>query len=194
MPAFNLKNTYATGQTPSEKDIDRIRNTVLNFFNNTKLDGDNIDLSDVATNFTAAQTNSLLGNLSIGSTLSEENASRVTSSTDEKVTLTIAEDGNYIVSAEGFAGMTQGMETSSNPTTIQYYITKNGLATSVTRTAKLDYIITTDPTGSDIITMAHPIHMVETVSLNAGDELGVFIDNATVEATSIRINAIKIGS
>jgi hypothetical protein len=103
MPTFQINETHATGQTPTEADIDKIRLTIEDFFNNVKADHNNIDISSIVADLSASQADNILDKIGIADTQTATNdeSDTVSSGSFQTVaTVEIPVTGTYLLIAE----------------------------------------------------------------------------------------------
>lgn len=94
MPTLDITRSYAANRSPRVSDLDNIRLGFEVFFNNTKVDASNLDVSALTLAFTAVQARAVID----ASQISELD---VSSGTD----ITVQESGFYLVMINGDLGI-----------------------------------------------------------------------------------------
>ena len=93
MPTLVIPKTYAANRSPRVGDLDNIRLTIEACFNNTKVDADNVNLSDVSSAITAAQAQTIISTAGTGSVVQSSFVS-----SPSTVGFTIPTSGVYLIS------------------------------------------------------------------------------------------------
>ena len=126
MPILNIPKTYKTNQILTEQDLDNIRNSLLSFFNVSKLDIQNLQIDNIISSLTDTQVGNILDKAStsaVGSLLakasqtaaenffqtsgiydtnsSETDTGSLTSSYVTKLTYSFTVTGTYLVTYGG---------------------------------------------------------------------------------------------
>lgn len=90
MPTLVIPKTYRDGSAPRVIDLDNIRLTLETFFNTTKVDATNINLSSIASAVSASESRTLITNSECMQTVDDMDSTG-------SVSYTIVDTGVYIV-------------------------------------------------------------------------------------------------
>lgn len=126
MPLLVIPKSYKNNQVLLEGDLDNIRDSLLTFFNTTKLDEDNIDVDaligaitstqadaiadamsstgadSIFSSISSSQANSIISDSTFSTdTLVTSDSSSLSSSEQTKCTLTVVSTGTYLISYVG---------------------------------------------------------------------------------------------
>lgn len=185
MPTLIIPKTYATNQILTEQDLDNIRSSLLTFFNVTKLDQNNLQLTQIASALTEAQANAIFSQVSSSainqsldkisattaqdifektsftddSTTTSEGSAGTLSSTFAEAQTTTGNEGTFLILIYGrFTG------SSSNPAqTVEMRLQKNSV--TVPLFTSNDLISTVGITGSMSTAVIQTLESADVLSI-----------------------------